>query len=159
MMPSPKIFAPTSLLGALFVFLIIAPVVLAAVFAVVTTFAPRPFPEAAFWIPFMWWVSIFTHPETWRLTIIPTATAAVLLWAALGLVRARCPWATSTRLRMIITSTIFAAVLSLVSWELVNLSFDGASLPQWGLSIVLAVVVPTGAFLGAFLGLISELAP
>jgi len=158
-MSSVRYWHPTSLIVAVVIFLGLGPFVLAAVFAVVNAFAPKPMPAVAFFIPLMWWIAVFTAPEVWKITVLPTLLAAVFLWGGLGFVRGRFPAAARTRLRAVVACVGIGAVVSFLSWQVINLAFDQSLLPAWGLPIIVLVVVPTGAIVSGFVGLAARPAP
>ena len=158
-MTATRYFHPTSLIASVLIFVVLGPFVLAVVFAVVNAFAPNPMPAAAFFIPFMWWIAVFTAPEVWKITVLPTLLAALFLWGGLGFIRGRCPAAACTRFRALFTCVGLGAIVSLLSWQVISLAFDQSLVPGWGLPIILLVVVPTGAIVGGFVGLAARPAP
>ena len=158
-MAATRYFHPTSLTVAVLIFVGLGPFALAVVFYVANAFAPKPVPAFAFFIPFMWWMAVFTAPEVWKITVLPTLLGAVFLWGGLGFIRGRFPAAASTRFRAALTCLGLGAVASFLSWQVITLAFDQSLLPAWGLPLILLVVVPTGAIVSGFVGLAARPAP
>jgi hypothetical protein len=154
--------APVRLPVVLVVFLLIGPVILGVVTTVLSSLI-TPWQQSAashfetgFAMTAMWFMTVPFFPDGWKLTVVPTATAAFLFWAGFRLVAWLSPRLFDARAGAMVIAMLIGALASVIAWEIVALAYEGHLASLGSLHVIGMHVIPTGAILGLLLSFMGN---